>query len=278
MKKILVPIDFSKQAEYAAQIAAKIAEKTNSELHLLHMLELPTDIIDPSNYGSSDSSPSTLLYMKRAQEKFEKLTKRYFLRNVKIVKSVFFHNTFDGIISESKKQQADLIVMGSQGVSGFEDMFVGSNTEKVVRHSDVPVLVVKNEIDDFELNNIVFASNFNENAKATFKKIVAFANIFDAKIHLLKVNTAQNFEPTITSKLKIDSYLEDSGIKEHSVNIHNDVSVEKGILNFASYIKTDLIALNTHGRRGLMNFFNSSISKDISNHAVRPVITFKITK
>jgi nucleotide-binding universal stress UspA family protein len=143
MKKILVPIDFSKQAEYAAQVAAKIAKQTDSELHLLHMLELPTDIIDPSNFGSSDSSPSTLLYMKRAQEKFEKLTKRYFLKNIKVVKSVFFHETFDGIIKESKKQQVDLIVMGSQGATGFEEMFVGSNTEKVVRHSDVPVLVVK---------------------------------------------------------------------------------------------------------------------------------------
>ena len=87
MKKILVPIDFSKQAEYAAQVAAIIAEQTNSELHLLHMLELPTDVIDPSNFGSTDNSPSTLMYMKRAQEKFEKMTKRYFLRNVKVVVS-----------------------------------------------------------------------------------------------------------------------------------------------------------------------------------------------
>ena len=275
MKKILVPIDFSKQAEYAAQIAAKIAIQTNSELHLLHMLELPTDVIDPSNFGSSDSSPSTLLYMKRAQEKFEKLTKRYFLKNVKVVKSVFFHETFDGIIQESKKQEVDLIVMGSQGSTGFEEMFVGSNTEKVVRHSAVPVLVVKNEIDDFKLNDIVFASNFNEDAKPTFKKVVAFAKIFDAKIHLLKVNTAQNFEPTIGSQLKIDAYIKDSEIENYSVNIHNDVSVEMGILNFAKYINADLIALNTHGRKGLMNFFNGSVSKDISNHSMRPVITFK---
>ena len=275
MKKILVPIDFSKQAEYAAQVAAKIAEQTNSELHLLHMLELPTDVIDPSNFGSTDNSPSTLMYMKRAQEKFEKMTKRYFLRNVKVVKSVFFHETFDGIINESKKQKVDLIVMGSQGASGFEEMFIGSNTEKVVRRSTVPVLVVKNEIEDFKLNDIVFASNFDEDAKATFKKVVSFAEIFDAKIHLLKVNTVQSFEPTIASQLKIDTYIEGADIKNYTVNIHNDVSVEVGILNFSKYINADLIALNTHGRKGLMNFFNRSVSKDISNHSMRPVITFK---
>ncbi|MCK5814850.1 MAG: universal stress protein [Flavobacteriaceae bacterium] len=276
MKKILVPIDFSKQAEYAAQVAAKIAKKTNSELHLLHALELPNSIIDPSSFGNADNSPATLLYMKKAQEKFEILTKRYFLKDIKISKSVIFHSAYDGIINESKEQGADLIVMGSQGVSGLEEMLVGSNTEKIVRHSDIPVLVVKNEIEDFELNNIVFASDFNEKDKSTFKKVVSFANIFEAKIHLLKVNTAYDFEPTVTSKSKIDFYLEDSEIKEHSINIYNDLYVEKGILNFARSIKSDLIALNTHGRKGLSNIFNGSVSEDISNHAVQPVVTFKI--
>ncbi len=276
MKKILVPIDFSEQAEFATKVAAKIAEQTNSELHLLHMLELPTDIIDPSNYGNSSNSPTTLLYMKRAQEKFEKITKRYYLRDVKVVKSVFFHNTFDGIIEESKKQDVDLIVMGSQGISGFTEMLVGSNTEKVVRHSDVPVLVIKEEIENFKIENLVFASSFNANNKKSFPKIVDFAKIFDAKIHLLKVNTAQKFEPTIKTRIKIKDFLNDYDEKDFTVNIENDDSIEMGILNFGKFIDADLIVLNTHGRKGLMDFFNNSISKDVSNHAVRPVITFKI--
>ena len=275
MKKILVPIDFSEQAEFAAKVAAKIAKKTNSEIHLLHMLEMPVDVVDQAN--QANNSPTALLFLKRAQEKFEKLTKRFFLKDIKVTRSVFFHNTFDGIIEGSKKQNIDLIVMGSQGSSGFEEMFVGSNTEKVVRHSDVPVLVIKNEIEDFELNNLVFASNFEIDNKKTFEKIIEFANYFDAKIHLLKVNTPQNFEPTINTHLKIKEFLEGYDLENYSVNIHNDVTVEMGILNFGKFIEADVIALNTHGRRGLMHFFNGSISKGITNHAVRPVITFKLT-
>ncbi|MFT7330504.1 MAG: nucleotide-binding universal stress UspA family protein [Roseivirga sp.] len=275
MKKILVPIDFSEQAEFAAKVAARIAKKINCEIHLLHMLEIPVDVVDQANQVSN--SPTALMYLKRAQEKFEKLTKRFFLKDINVTKSVFFHNTFDGIIQESEKQKVGLIVMGSQGVSGFEEMFVGSNTEKVVRHSDVPVLVIKNEIEDFELNNLVFASNFDINNKKTFKKIVEFANYFDAKIHLLKINTAQNFEPTIETHLKIKEFLEGYNLENYTINIHNDVTVEMGILNFGKFINADVIALNTHGRRGLMHFFTGSISKGIANHAVRPVITFKLT-
>lgn len=276
MKKILVPIDFSEQAEFAAKVAAKIAEQTNSELHLLHILELPTDVIDPSNYGNTSNSPTTLLYLKKAQEQFEKLTKRYFLRNVKIVKSVFFHDTFNGIITESKKQNVDLIVMGSQGTSGFDEILVGSNTEKVVRHSDVPVIVIKSEIDDFKVNDIIFASDFREHYKSGFKKLVEFANKFSAKIHLLRVITPSHFESSFVAKKSIKDFIKDTEIGEHTINLYNDKSIEDGVLHFGQEIEADIIAINTHRRRGLIHLFNNSISGSITNHAVRPVITFKV--
>lgn len=276
MKKILVPIDFSEQAEYALKVAAKIALETNSELHVLHMLELPIDVIDPSNYGIADNSPTTLLYLKRAQEKFEKLMKRFYLKDVKKSRSVLFHDTFEGIIEESKKQDVDLIVMGSKGASGFNEILVGSNTEKVVRSSEVPVLVIKNEIEDFKIDNLIFASDFSLENKATFPMVVDFAKIFNAKIHLIKINTVQKFEPTLETHSRIKEFLKGYDEDNFTINIHNDNSIEEGVLNFGKFVDADVIAINTHGRRGLMHFFNGSVSKDISNHALKPVITFKI--
>ena len=63
---------------------------------------------------------------------------------------------------------------------------------------------------------------------------------------------------------------------QYKVHIYNDISVEQGILNFASKINAGLIGIGTHGRKGLAHFFNGSISEDIVNHANRPVVTFKI--
>ena len=60
------------------------------------------------------------------------------------------------------------------------------------------------------------------------------------------------------------------------VHYFSDYTIEKGILNYSNLIKADLIAVPTHGRRGLAHFFEGSISEDIANHAKRPVITFKI--
>lgn len=276
MKSILVPIDFSEQAKYAAKVATDIARVTNAKIYLLHMLELPKGVIDPTSYGNSSNTPSALLFMKRAQEKFEEFKKLPFFQGIDMKDSVQFHKAFDGIIEESKKHHVELIVMGSRGASGLEEILVGSNTEKVVRKSKIPVLVIKKEIESFKMDNIVFASNFEPENRVTFQKILDFAKQFDAKLHLLKINTIHNFETTKVSSDAIRNFISDFDLENYSLNIYNDVSVEAGILNFSKLIDADVILLNTSGRRGLSHLFNGSIGEDLANHAKLPVITFKI--
>ena len=276
MKSILVPIDFSDQATYAAKLAANIAREVDAKLVLLHMLEIPTGVVDPASFGTSNNTPSALLFLDRARQKFANFSKEPFFHGLEIEESVHFEKAFDGIIAESKQKEVDLIVMGSKGTSGIEEMLVGSNTEKVVRNSEIPVLVVKKEIEVFKVENIVFASNFNIKNKVTFQKILNFTKIFDAKIHLLKINTIHNFETTKESSDAIREFIHGYDLGDYSLNIYNDVSVEKGILNFSKLIDADLIVLNTSGRRGLMHLFTGSIGEDLANHAKLPVVTFKI--
>ncbi len=276
MKRILVPIDFSKEAECAARIAASIAKKTGSEIYLLHMLELPVNTIDPAEMSSIRSEPQIIYFMKTAHEKFDKFKKMPFFKGIKIIESVQFHYAFAGIISESEKNKIDLIVMGSQGASGLQEMFIGSNTEKVVRRSKVPVLVVKKGTENFKIKDIVFASDFNNESKKTFQNVIDFANIFKAKIHFLYVNTIHNFSTTPAIESKMENFIKDFKIGEYTRRIYNDISIEKGILSYGRDIDADLIALNTHGRSGLSQLFNGSIGQELTNHALRPVITFKI--
>jgi len=276
MKNILVPIDFSEQAKYAAKVATDIAKLTNSKIFLLHMLELPTGVVDPSSFGNSNNAPTTLLFLKRAHEKFEDFKKLPFFKDVEVEDSVQFHKAYDGIIDESKKQNIDLIIMGSQGTSGLEEMLIGSNTEKVVRNSNVPVLVIKREVENFKIENIVFASNFEQKSKVAFQNILDFASLFNARLHLLKINTIHNFETTKESSDAIRNFINKYDLGDYTLNIYNDSSVETGILNFANVIDADVILLNTSGRRGLAHLFTGSIGEDLANHAKLPVITFKI--
>ncbi|UMB52515.1 universal stress protein [Lutibacter sp. A64] len=277
MKSILVPVDFSIQAQYAAQVAASIAKQTNSKIFLLHMLELPSGVIDPTSFGMTNNAPTALLFLKRAHEKFEEFKKLPFLEGLEVEDSVNFHKAYEGILEESQKQKVDLIVMGSQGASGLEEILIGSNTEKVVRNSEIPVLVVKNDIKDFKIENIVFASNFNIENRSAFQRILDFTLLFNAQLHLLKINTINNFETTKDSSEAIRNFIDGFDLgDDFTLNIYNDVSVESGVLNFSKLIDADVIVLNTHGRKGLAYLFNGSIGEDLTNHANLPVVTFKL--
>lgn len=274
MKKILVPTDFSKEAENALKVAAQLARKHGSEIFLLHMLELPLQEVDA--LSSHSALPEAMFFMKLAHKKFEDMLAKDYLEGIDVTEIVKNHQAFSGVTDAARENGIDIIVMGSHGASGFKEMFIGSNAEKVVRTSNIPVLVIKNEHDNFQVNDFVFASDFKKDNKETYKQATDFAKAFGAKIHLLMVNTANNFTTTAESKKRITEFIKDYDFQDYTMNIYNDESVEQGILNFSRSINADLIGISTHGRQGIAHFFNGSISEDIVNHAKRPVITFKI--
>lgn len=274
MKKILVPTDFSKEAENALKVAAQLAKKENSEIYLLHMLELPLQEVDAMS--SHSALPEAMFFMKLAHQKFENLMASDYLEGITVHETVKSDTNFSNIIDKCHELNIDLIVMGSHGASGFKEMFVGSNAEKVVRTSDIPVLVIKNEHTSFNVKNFVFASDFKNDNKETYKQATDFASAFGSKIHLLMVNTANTFTTTSKAKERILDFIKDYEFDNYTLNIYNDTTVESGILNFSKDIDADLIGISTHGRQGIAHFFNGSISEDLVNHAKRPVITFKI--
>lgn len=274
MKKILVPTDFSEHAGYALKVAAQIAKKNGGEIFLLHMLELPHQASDA--VGSGHDLPEIMLFKNAAINRLEDLMDEPCLDGLKVSEIIQFELAFDGIMNISKKNDVDLIVMGSHGASGFKEMFIGSNAEKVVRNSDIPVLIIKKEAGDFQVNKFVFASDFSDEIKKPFAKVVEFANKFEAELHLVMINTPSSFKPTHLAQEIMSGFVSNFSINKFSTHIYNDVNVESGILNFANHINADLIGMSTHGRKGLAHFFNGSISEDLVNHALKPVVTFKI--
>ena len=274
MKKILVPTDFSKHAEYALRVAAQIARKNNSEIILLHMIELPHQGNDA--IGTGKDLPEIMLFKNRAIERLEDLMDEDFLDGIEVSEVIQFEKAFNGVLNISKKNEVDFVVMGSHGASGFNEMLIGSNTEKVVRYSEVPVLVVKSEMPEFKADSFVFASDFSEEIKKPFAKMLDFAKGYDSHLNLVMINTPNSFKSTLAAEKIMNEFIKEFDYSNHSLHIYNDVNVEKGILNFSNTVKADIIGMCTHGRTGFAHFFNGSISEDLVNHAARPVITFKI--
>tara|TARA_R110002049_G_scaffold68109_5_gene176647 strand:- start:3122 stop:3949 length:828 start_codon:yes stop_codon:yes gene_type:complete len=275
MKKILVPIDFSKPSEYAAKMAAKIAKKANATVYLIHLIEIPSGVVDMGS-GSKFSIPESMIYLRKTREKVLDFKKTFFSEDINVEYFIKLSNPFEGIKKYAEKIDADLIIMGSKGHSEFEEIMIGSNTEKIVRSSRTPVIVVKKDSKKIKLKNLVFASNFKNENKEVFTKFLDFAAAFDSKIHLLKVNTPSQFESTFNAKQKVKEFIKDYKLPKHSINIYNDTSVEKGIINFSKEKKADLIALSTHGRSGISHLFTGSVAKNLSKKALKPMFTVKV--
>lgn len=276
MKRILVPTDFSEQAENALKVAAQLAKKYDAEIFLLHMLELPANVIDPATRDNSDTLPESLFYMKLAHKRFSELLAKDFLDGIEVIETVLFHEAFEGIMKVAQENECDFIVMGSQGATGVKEFFVGSNTEKVVRNSPIPVLVIKQEIPLFEIKNFVYATDFTPAMQKPFEKAVEFAKKIDATMHLVYINTSNKFKTSDQMEKKMGDFSKNIDYDNYTLTLHNDESIEKGILNFAGKKKAGLIGLGTHGRKGISHFLNGSIGEDLVNHAQIPVVTFKI--
>ena len=128
------------------------------------------------------------------------------------------------------------------------------------------------------IKNFVFATNLDNHNKKTLKKVVDFAQLMNAKLHLVYINTANEFITSEETERYLDKFLEGNTFDNYEFHIYNDDSVEQGILHFATKVKADVVGIATHGRKGLSHFFNGSISEDLVNHANTPVLTFKLEK
>ena len=278
MKKILVPTDFSQYAEYALQAAASIAKKQDATLSVVHMLGLSEAVI---SRDESKKALEGLYYLKLAEKRFAEFLDKEYLEGITIETTVENYTVFSELGSIAEKRGADLIVMGSHGSSGWNEVFVGSNTEKVVRTSNIPVLVIKGPSVGFSMNKAVFVSDFKEANLHAYRQAMKVFKLFNTELKLLYVHLpGEDFKSTYEIEDRIVSFLSQSGLDDahHIKNVAfiNDYTVENGVFTYSKKIGAEVIAIPTHGRRGLSHFFSGSITEDIANHSKLPVITFKI--
>jgi nucleotide-binding universal stress UspA family protein len=283
MHTILVPYDFSEQAENAFQFAQQLATKTTGQLKLVHIVETPTtQSFSTMGEMNLDSAQLNQVYMIELVEKrkrqLQEIEEQHQGNPYKFKTRLAFGNPYAGISSEIADIKADLVVMGSKGSSGLEELLIGSNTEKVVRHAKCPVITVKQPVNVDAIKKIIFASDFSEVNGDVIQRIKSLQEVLGAELSLVKINTPNFFETSKDSRQKIDQFVIQHGLTNTQAVVYNSTSEEEGIIEYAEEINADMIAMATHGRTGFMHLLSGSIAEDVVNHAKRPVWTMKITK
>jgi nucleotide-binding universal stress UspA family protein len=282
MKTILVPIDFSHPAKLAVEVAAEIAKKAGAEIILLNVIELPTPDsfnveAQVADFADMEEKLFTMKLIEMSKKELSIICKALEKKGVKATFKLRTGNAFHGIRTAITDQQADLVVMGTSGRPRLEEMIIGSNTEKVIRHSKCPVLTVHEKASEPDFQSIVYATSMSDDELEFSKVIVNAQELYNATIHLVRVNTPMNFKSDFEIKRAMQQFATALQLKNYTVNVYNDYSEEEGIIHFADSIDADLIAMATHGRTGFAHVILGSIAEDVANHANRPVLTY-VTK
>lgn len=279
MKKILIPTDFSIQAEYALDLAYHLAKKSGAEIYLTHVVE-DTSLTSFNVTGEVSSLPNMeekifiVKLIEKARKELNNAAERY--SDVTIHPKIRVGNPFHNIKDVISEQNVDLVVMGTKGSSGLQEVLVGSNAEKVVRYAKCPVLTLQEKSSSYDFKNIVYASGTFEADDQAIAVVKVFQKMFGSTIHLVRINTPNNFERDSISQANMYKFVQAHNLENYTQQIFNDVTEEEGIIYFADKVKADMIAMSTHGRTGFAHLITGSIAEDVVNHAKRPVLTHVI--
>jgi nucleotide-binding universal stress UspA family protein len=276
MKNILVPTNFSRNCDKAAQLGIEMAKLYNSEIHFLHLLKTPVDWVK-LNKLKEKRYPETLKQIgiaKAALRELEKIAER---EGLKCRTFLQYDAGQTDILEHAGHFHHDFIITGSSGTNGVIREITGSNVEKIVRKANAPVIVVKDEEVRFPFKNIVFVSDFIEDVSEAFKQVVSIASKCNAKIHLLRINTNSDNNSIALGLQPMKRFLEKfPEVENYSMNVYNEMYVETGINTYLKNNPADLIAMCTHGTTGFLSLFSKSIAEGVTNHSTLPVITIRI--
>lgn len=279
MKKILVPFDFSEQATDAFRFALQMAKQSKSQVHLLHVVELPVlhDTVLMPTLSFEEENLKDM--QKNAGLKLERLIKRHSTSEVRVETKVEFGSTSVTILDYIDKNEIDQVVMGTKGATGMKEILIGSNTEKIVRACHVPVIAVKKFSNPRQIRNIVFPNTLETDSNEDLvTKVKALQQSLNATLHIVWINTPFNFKQDLETREDLNRFAKRHLMKDYTLSIFNDMDEETGIINFTHSIHADIIALGTHGRKGLAHILVGSLAENLVNHADRPVWTYTIKK
>lgn len=275
IKKILIPIDFSETSTLAISHGAFMAKLFKAQLLLLHVVEKnwnPFDIVVPELKVEAPSDLSQKIQNK-LDELAEKTRAQY---GANVITLSVDGNVCDEVVSAANENKVDVIVIGTHGASGFEELFVGSNTYKIVTLSETPVLSVQTHAKNIGFTNVVLPIDNSDHSRQKVNHAVVLAKHYACKINVLGLlEDEDDASEESKFKIKIDqvnAYLEKAGVV-HTSKILKGKNQAKLTMEHAASVNADLILIMTDQEES--GSFLSSYAQQVVNHSKIPVLSIQ---
>jgi len=321
IKKILVPTDFSDDSQTACIHAQQLAEIYGARADLLHIIPLIRYFDESLQRLGTPFDMEKNIYPKVRKESEKRLQKQldnYFHEHNRGSFYVKIDRKPSKVIAEHALDNGyDLIVMGAKG-SHKTDLVKGTTTEKVIRHSSVPVYVVNSKASIDNINAILVPTDISDVSLQAFVTAIELSNRFDAEIilfHVLELygTLSENIPRQMGTEEEVAIY--QKLIREVNQILQTRFSgsykIELGSIPFSDHIvykegknvrhiplktviakgvnahheienyvpgNADLLVMSTHGHSGLAHFFLGSTTEKVAQHVDIPTLTIRPNK
>lgn len=272
--KMLIPTDFSVQAEFAYLMVKKFEQKIPVDIHFLHVMNVPDTVTMDAGGNIQTCGEIDIVYLIKQKEIAERK-----LKNLKVIygEGIACHfllgKVTDVILNFAKSNHFDLIVMGTKGATGVKEKLAGSETQMIVRRSTIPVLAVMCDRSELDIQNILLVHNFNHPAGEDLQWIHKLIRAFNAKLHLLQVISGETAAEKESVEANMKAFADLNNFTGYGCHLIRDKDVEKGVLHFNLLSSMDIVCIGTHGRGGL---FHHSATEKLINHLYKPIISFPL--
>jgi nucleotide-binding universal stress UspA family protein len=170
-----------------------------------------------------------------------------------------------------EEEKIDFIVMGTTGATGWESFFIGSNTGSVLTSVSIPVLSVPVDTEYTKVENIGFTTRFRDKDKKALRNVIAIAKKMHANVKCLYVKTTDS---DVSIEIENDWKKEFAHEPVQFSIIQTDL-VKETILDFVSHKNIDILAMITHKRNFFSELFNPSLTQQLANSSIVPVLAMQ---
>jgi nucleotide-binding universal stress UspA family protein len=276
MNTIILPTDFSDNSINAIRYGLEIAKVTKAEVIFFHVNHVP--VIAPNTpVGVYDSliTYDEEKQMQALEDLRESIYKELNLNPTEVKSRCVLKLGFavDEIINISEETNAGLVVLGTEGASGFKKIFLGSNASGVIKKTPCPVLSIPQDYRFSGIRKIALATDFHHvEDKLILSPLLEIAVLFGAEINILHVKTDKDSVPEFSETsegFELKEFLNEVPV---SFRIIENKDVVKGIEKFIEEQKIDILAMMPHKQTFWESLFNKSYTEEIALDAIAPLL------
>jgi nucleotide-binding universal stress UspA family protein len=271
---VVIPTDFSVQAEYAFIMVKRLEEKIPLKVNFLHIMPVPDTVSMDASGTISTCGEIDVQYVETQRDiAMRKLNNLKSLYGDDVQVHLRLGKITDGILKFAEEQKADLIVMGTKGAFGLKEKISGSETQMIARRSRIPLLSLMCDRSDLKIENILLVHDFAQPDKLDLKVMQKLMDAFACRLHLLKVTSGDPNAEQHTFDQQTAKFAALNNIKNYETHLIRDTDVENGVVHFNQMLNMDVICIGTHGHGGLLH---SSATEKLVNHLYKPIISFHL--